>query len=168
MTNPHPFPGLWREQHLLVIERGCVFPQRCVCCDEEEAKQAKRLSRFQVWREAGSQLFGMVSLCEKCRRKLLVLEVAVAALMVAMVATAIQVLYYGGKTNVWFVSFLLLANISNWMLIHYRRRIKLEKLDAEKAWFSGFPPAFLAQLPDFCERRQNSRQDAGEPSGEPA
>jgi len=53
-----------------------------------------------------------------------------------------------------------------YILIGRRFRIvQKKKADSEKAWFSGFPPAFLDQLPDFRERRK-SRQDAGEPSGE--
>ena len=163
MTNPHPFPGLWREQHLLVIERGCVFPQRCVCCDASEATPNKPL-----WFYQGSgfmpidQDFGELSLCPKHQRRFHFWHSVRSALVTIMGVGGFTLLLLGSP-----YSFLLTLFFPYILIGRVFRLIRQKKADDEKAWFSGFPPAFLDQLPDFRER-SNSRQDAGEPSGEPA
>ena len=161
MTNPNPFPGLWREQHLLVIERGCSFPQRCVCCDSVEAEPDSRFTKTQRWHELKSNttLFGCFYRCQSCAQK------TARLWYIELGSCAVPLLMAWSNELLWNLCFV--APLITWICCRqYRTIIELEKLDEEKAWFSGFPPAFLDQLPDFRERRK-SRQDADEPSGEP-
>lgn len=160
--------GIWRDGHLLVVQKGAVLPDRCIRCNAPA--EGRRLHRQLYWHHpmlyclhflGGPIVYALAAVCVRQQAAIDVgicprhnaarTQSIVACWLIALASLTVMVIDILNGNPLPFV--FLLALLAFLLDLCYAARLSrlivADRIDADYAWIKKVDPAYLAELPSL-------------------